>query len=179
MLHSQKPFCLVSSGDIQLVHRYMYELGRAVPIIPVITKADTMTIREAQTYKQEVYNRLQNPNLKGVWLVGPTYHAPSQQNSCCRPFCCVSAAPDVIPLANALVIDVTDLHVVVHSSRHGCCPLAGIHSRINVFSFDKDTLERAGIAEASSSNTPPFLVIASNDINEEMGGLDVPVRGGL
>lgn len=37
----------------------MYELGKAVPIIPVITKADTMTIREAQNYKQEVFNRLQ------------------------------------------------------------------------------------------------------------------------
>jgi hypothetical protein len=39
--------------------RYMYELGKAVPIIPVITKADTMTIREAQNYKQEVFSRLQ------------------------------------------------------------------------------------------------------------------------
>jgi hypothetical protein len=37
----------------------MYELGKAVPIIPVITKADTMTIREAQNYKQEVFSRLQ------------------------------------------------------------------------------------------------------------------------
>jgi septin 7 len=32
----------------------MFELGKSVPIIPVITKADTMTIREAQNYKQEV-----------------------------------------------------------------------------------------------------------------------------
>lgn len=39
--------------------RYMHELGKAVPIIPVITKADTMTIREAQNYKQEVFSRLQ------------------------------------------------------------------------------------------------------------------------
>jgi septin family protein len=37
----------------------MHELGKAVPIIPVITKADTMTIREAQNYKQEVFSRLQ------------------------------------------------------------------------------------------------------------------------
>lgn len=44
----------------------MFELGKAVPIIPVITKADTMTIREAQNYKQEVFNRLQNPNTHGI-----------------------------------------------------------------------------------------------------------------
>jgi septin family protein len=37
----------------------MHELGKHVPIIPVITKADTMTIREAQNYKQEVFGRLQ------------------------------------------------------------------------------------------------------------------------
>jgi septin 7 len=37
----------------------MAELGRAVPILPVITKADTMTIREAANYKQEVFSRLQ------------------------------------------------------------------------------------------------------------------------
>lgn len=32
----------------------MHELGRVVPIIPVITKADTMTIREAQAYRAHV-----------------------------------------------------------------------------------------------------------------------------
>lgn len=42
-----------------IMRRYMHELGRHVPIIPVITKADTMTIREAHNYKQEVYGRLQ------------------------------------------------------------------------------------------------------------------------
>lgn len=44
----------------------MHEVGRVVPIIPVITKADTMTIREATIFKQEVFNRLSNPNLRGV-----------------------------------------------------------------------------------------------------------------
>ena len=42
----------LSSPQVDL--RYMWELGRCVPVIPVITKADTMTIREAQNYKQEV-----------------------------------------------------------------------------------------------------------------------------
>jgi hypothetical protein len=37
----------------------MHQLGRLVPIIPVITKADTMTINEAQRFRQEVAGRLQ------------------------------------------------------------------------------------------------------------------------
>ena len=40
---------------------FMSAISQIVPIIPVITKADTMTIREAQNYKQEVFNRLQVP----------------------------------------------------------------------------------------------------------------------
>lgn len=39
----------------------MAELSKHVPIIPVIMKADTMTIHEAQRFRQEVVNRLQNP----------------------------------------------------------------------------------------------------------------------
>jgi septin 7 len=42
--------------------RYMAELSKHVPIIPVIMKADTMTIHEAQRFRQEVVNRLQNPS---------------------------------------------------------------------------------------------------------------------
>jgi hypothetical protein len=48
----------------------MFELGKHVPIIPVIMKADTMTIREANNYKQEVFNRLQvglgSSSLRGI-----------------------------------------------------------------------------------------------------------------
>jgi septin 7 len=43
----------------------MAELSKHVPIIPVIMKADTMTIHEAQRFRQEVVNRLQNP---GAWV---------------------------------------------------------------------------------------------------------------
>lgn len=75
----------------------MHEMGKHVPIIPVITKADTMTIREAQNYKQEVFGRLQNPNVPGV------------------------------------------------------------RGKINTFKFDKETLDRAGMADVGGS-TPPFLV---------------------
>lgn len=46
--------------------RYMAELSKHVPIIPVIMKADTMTIHEAQRFRQEVVNRLQNPGAAGV-----------------------------------------------------------------------------------------------------------------
>ncbi|KAI8474148.1 MAG: septin-like protein [Monoraphidium minutum] len=108
-------FCLPPHRLRAIDLRYMFELGRSVPIVPVITKADTMTIREAQNYKQEVFNRLQNPNIPGV------------------------------------------------------------RGKINTFSFDKDTLERAGMGEAAGTQAPPFLVIASNDINDEMNAMEVPV----
>lgn len=80
----------------------MHEMGKHVPIIPVITKADTMTIREAQNYKQEVFGRLQNPNVPHV------------------------------------------------------------RGKINTFKFDKETLDRAGMADVGGS-TPPFLVRGKRD----------------
>ena len=43
----------------------------------------------------------------------------------------------------------------------------GIHDKINVCQFDRGSLHRAGIADCGTP-TPPFLVIASNDINEEL-----------
>lgn len=102
--------------------RYMFELSKSVPIIPVITKADTMTTREANTYRTEVSKRIMQPNL------------------------------------------------------------AGIRGRIDVFKFDKDTLERAGLSDVASAQTagadsctPPFLVVASNDINEDLNQRETPV----
>lgn len=50
--------------------KYMYELGKQVPLVPVVTKADTMTIREASTYRTEVANKLSNPMVPGGWLGG-------------------------------------------------------------------------------------------------------------
>ena len=46
-----------------LACRFMAELGKVVPILPIVTKSDSMTIREAATYRQEVYRKLQNPQL--------------------------------------------------------------------------------------------------------------------
>lgn len=45
-----------------------YELGKRAPIVPMVTKADTMTIREAMTYRSEVANRIANPMVPGVWM---------------------------------------------------------------------------------------------------------------
>lgn len=44
---------------------FMAELGKVVPILPLVTKADSMTIREAAAYRREVYKKLQNPQLAG------------------------------------------------------------------------------------------------------------------
>lgn len=43
----------------------MYEIGLHVPVVPVVTKADTMTIREAGMYRTEVANKIANPMLPG------------------------------------------------------------------------------------------------------------------
>lgn len=86
--------------------RYMAELSRHVPIIPVIMKADTMTISEAQRFRQEVVNRLANPAL------------------------------------------------------------SGIRGKIEMFKFSPGALERAGLPSSASMSIPPFVVIASNDINQ-------------
>ena len=53
------------------------------------------------------------------------------------------------------------------------CP-AGIKDKINVFKFERDTFERAGVADKGTA-FPPFLVVASNDVNDEMNGADPPV----
>ncbi|GLI64173.1 hypothetical protein VaNZ11_007364 [Volvox africanus] len=94
--------------------KYMFELGKHVPVVPVVTKADTMTIREANTYRTEVANRIANP---------------------------------MVP---------------------------GIHDKINVFKFERDTLERAGVQDQATPH-PPFLVVASNDISEELAASEPPL----
>lgn len=100
-------YCLPPHRLRQNDVRYMAELSKHVPIIPVIMKADTMTIHEAQRFRQEVVNRLQNPML------------------------------------------------------------AGIRGKIEMFNFSAATLERAGLPSSAATNIPPFVVIASNDINQE------------
>jgi septin family protein len=87
--------------------KFMYEVGKHVPIVPVVTKADTMTIREAGIYRSEVASKIANPMLPGI------------------------------------------------------------RDQINVFHFERDSLVRSGLTD-NGSPIPPFLVIASNDINEEM-----------
>ncbi|KAJ9528259.1 hypothetical protein QJQ45_014230 [Haematococcus lacustris] len=94
--------------------KVMYELGRHVPLVPVVTKADTMSVREASTYRNDVATKLSNPMLPGI------------------------------------------------------------RDKINVFKFERDTLERAGITDHATP-TPPFLVVASNDINEDLNAGDPPV----
>ena len=50
---------------------------------------------------------------------------------------------------------------------HIMTDLAGIRGKINVFQFERDSLNRAGVKDSGTA-TPPFLVIASNDINEDL-----------
>jgi hypothetical protein len=53
--------CRLKPSDL----KFMYEVGKHVPIVPVVTKADTMTIREAGIYRSEVASKIANPMLPG------------------------------------------------------------------------------------------------------------------
>ena len=66
-------FCLPPHRLRPVDVRYMAELGKVVPILPIVTKADTMSTAEAAKYRREVYNRLQSPGVpgskgEGQWL---------------------------------------------------------------------------------------------------------------
>ncbi|KAK9829836.1 hypothetical protein WJX72_008171 [[Myrmecia] bisecta] len=73
-------FCIPAHRLRAVDLRFMVELGKVVPILPIITKADTMTIREAAAYRTEVYNKLQNPVTPGCkalsGVVGPVNVVP-------------------------------------------------------------------------------------------------------
>lgn len=47
--------------------------------------------------------------------------------------------------------------------------LAGIRGKIEMFNFSAATLERAGLPSSAATHIPPFVVIASNDINQVCG----------
>lgn len=50
---------------------------------------------------------------------------------------------------------------------------AGVRGSIQLFEFQKDTLQRAGVdSTAAQFQTLPFLVVASNDVNSEMMAKD-------
>jgi septin 7 len=59
----------------------MFELGKHVPVVPVVTKADTMTIREANTYRTEVANRIANPMVPGEHSSGSSSSSSSGSSS--------------------------------------------------------------------------------------------------
>ena len=95
--------------------RYMSQLGRLVPVLPVVMKADTMTISEAQRFRQEVAARLTNPDTRGV------------------------------------------------------------RGKINTFGFSPQSLERAGIDAGHPSSSYPFVIIASNDVDQGMLRAEPPM----
>jgi septin 7 len=143
--------------------RYMAELGKVAPLLPVVCKCDTMTIGEARRFRREVHDRL----VRGFGAAAPSAGVSGKGRR--------------------------------ESSSGSAAATNNPGYAINVFQFDRDTLARAGLsaaaaaaagrgaagadddasAEASSSQRklpiPPFLVVASNDVNDEMGALEAPV----
>jgi hypothetical protein len=60
----QPPFLAPRLRALDL--KVMYEIGRYVPLVPIVTKADTMSSREAATYRNDVATKLSNPMLPGA-----------------------------------------------------------------------------------------------------------------
>lgn len=44
--------------------------------------------------------------------------------------------------------------------------LSGIRGKIEMFQFSPGTMERAGLPSSAAMSIPPFVIIASNDINQ-------------
>jgi hypothetical protein len=64
------------------------------------------------------------------------------------------------------------------SAEYPCVVAAGvpgIKGKIPVFSFSPQAMERAGMPSGAVSNCPPFMVIASNDINQGMLNAAMPM----
>lgn len=59
-------FCIPPHRVRPVDLKYMADISQHVPVLPVITKADTMTIREAVAYRSEVAAKLANPQSVGL-----------------------------------------------------------------------------------------------------------------
>eukprot|EP00892_Ulva_mutabilis_P009731 jgi/Ulvmu1/712/UM010_0084.1 len=58
-------FCLPPHRVRNIDMLFMWEISQLVPILPVVTKADTMTIKESIQYRTELHRKLQFPLLPG------------------------------------------------------------------------------------------------------------------
>jgi septin family protein len=167
--------------------RYMSELGKVAPLLPVVCKCDTMTIGEARRFRREVHERL----VRGFGPAVPAGGAPlvglaGKKKGASRRSSSGGGGGDL---------------------QHGGHPQQPQAYAVNVFQFDRDTLARAGLSAAAAAASgrggagagggnggggdgfaadpsiaaslsgpiPPFLVVASNDVNDEMGALEAPV----
>ena len=77
------------------------------------------------------------------------------------------------PQADTMTIREAGMYRAEVASKISNPMLPGIKDKINVFNFERDTLTRAGVEEGASA--PPFLVVASNDINEELNNSSAPM----
>jgi septin family protein len=180
--------------------RYMAELGRVAPLLPVVCKCDTMTIGEARRFRKEVRDRL----VRGFGPPAGRGRAGGAKAKANRKRAAAAGGKRARGSSGG------------GGGGHGGGSGSGGYA-INVFEFDRDTLLRAGLAAASGGGgagggetdsdddhdddadandasgarddrrssssrrnapaapsappVPPFLVVASNDVNDEMAGL--------
>jgi hypothetical protein len=82
----------------------MAELSKHVPIIPVIMKADTMTIHEAQRFRQEVVNRLQNPGGAVVCVGRAVLLMWRSSSHLVEPTCKIETRPAIVGCSVLLLV---------------------------------------------------------------------------
>jgi hypothetical protein len=166
----------------------MHEMGKHVPIIPVITKADTMTIREAQNYKQEVFGRLQNPNVPHVRGKINTFKFDKETldragmadvGGSTPPFLVRTSPSPCLLLCSCQALGMLAGAVLQKARLCFLCLVSALHHSPHLARHPPSHRHTASIA-APHPLVPllscvPVQVIASNDINDEMNQLDVPV----
>lgn len=138
----------------------MFELGKHVPVVPVVTKADTMTIREANTYRTEVANRIANPMVPGELGRGerPGERDPTRGFNSDAVRRREGLLPAVVKLASLLRhLDACFCWKWHDVWWHVARRPTGIHDKINIFKFERDTLERAGVQVGWAAPAHPVL----------------------
>ena len=59
-------FCLPPHRLRNIDVIYMHTISQVVPVVPVVTKSDTMTIREAAMHRANVASRIAHPGIPGL-----------------------------------------------------------------------------------------------------------------
>jgi septin family protein len=178
--------------------RYMAELGGVAPLLPVVCKCDTMTIGEARRFRREVRDRLVRgfgpavPRAKGDKAGGAKKKAAPHHRRHGSGGGGGGAGGHGGGNSSGYAVNVFEFDRDT-LARAGLSASGGGGLGGGASGGDDDD-EQNDDAACNSGNdasgardrrqprpstaappVPPFLVVASNDVNDEMGSLEAPV----